>query len=186
MPKRMPKWTEIAWRVGMAMIVGGLLSACNLGEPAPSEPVSTPTSEFLVGPQDALGLPTPTPTSIITIPATITPLPQLLPAEQPGPITIDGTTHRTQEPVTVRVRVGRSIQVETLTCMYLLQDTGQSTPLATPTTKVLDENTSEYMYTFTPQAAGTYQVNCTGIALTVSGQRGVSAPGTPFAVEAKG
>jgi hypothetical protein len=70
--------------------------------------------------------------------------------------------------------------------MYLLQDTNQSTPLATPTTKVLDENTSEYMYTFTPQAAGTYQVNCTAIAITISGQRSVSAPGTPFAVEAKG
>lgn len=185
MPKRTPKWTEIAWRVGMVVVVGGLLSACNLGAPAPSEPVATWTPQYDVVPQDAMGLgPTATPTSIIMIPATETPLPQLLPAEQLGPITIDGTTHRTQEPVTVRVNVGKS--VSTVTCMYLVQDTNQSTPLATPTTTVLDENTSQYVYTFTPQAAGTYQVNCTGIALTISGQRAVSAPGTPFAVEAKG
>jgi hypothetical protein len=109
MPKRIPAWTEIAWRVGMAIVISGLLSACNLGAPVPSEPV-TFTPQFAV-PQDAMGLgPTLTPTPIIMIPATSTPLPQLLPAELLGPITIDGTTHRTQEPVTVRVRVGKSVR----------------------------------------------------------------------------
>jgi hypothetical protein len=166
------------------MIVGGLLSACNLGAAAPTEPVLFTTPQFEVDPLDAQGLaPTATPTLMSLIPPTNTPLPQLLPAEQLGPIAIDGTAHRTLEPVTVRVTVGKS--VTTVTCTYLLQDTNQSTPLGTPTTKVLDENRSEWMYTFTPQAAGTYQVNCTGIALTVSGQRAVSATGTPFAVEAK-
>jgi len=58
--------------------------------------------------------------------------------------------------------------------------------MGTPTTVQIDENTFEDTYTFTPDAAGTYNVNCTGIATTVSGQRAVSASGTPFAVEAKG
>lgn len=183
MPKRTLKWTEIAWRVGVAIVVGGLLTACNLGENTPSEPFDW-TPEF-VDPQDSMGFgPTATPTLIFDFPPTETPLPELLRAEQLGPIAIDGTTHRTQEPVTVRVDVGKS--VSTVTCMYLHQDTNQSTPLATPTTTVLDEDVSQYVYTFTPQAAGTYQVNCTGIALTISGQRAVSAPGAPFTVEAKG
>ena len=121
---------------------------------------------------------------ILTGTTTPTPTPQLLPAEQLGPITVDGTEHRTDEAVTVRVRVGKS--VSTVTCSYVLQDTNQTTVLGTPTTTPIDTNVSENVYTFTPAAAGTYAVNCTGIALTVSGQRPVSSAGPLFAVEAKG
>ncbi|MBN1312202.1 MAG: hypothetical protein JXB30_12355 [Anaerolineae bacterium] len=183
MPKRMPTWIRIAWRVGMMVIVCGMLSACNLGSPVPSDGF-TLTPDYGI-PQDSMGLPpTPTETMLFQVPPTATPEPELLPAEKLGPITIDGTTHRTQEPVTVRVQVGQS--VSTVTCTYLLQDTNQTTALGTPTTQVISVDISEQVYTFTPQAAGTYQVNCTGIALTISGQRAVSAAGLPFAVEAKG
>src|SRR5574341_1385680 len=166
-------------------LTGVFLAASTLGQPAPSGPVTT-TPQF-VSPQD-LGLtttPTLTATPLIQSPPTITPSPQLLPSEQLGPILIDGTTHRTQEAITVRVRVGRS--VDPITCSWTLQDTGQTTPLGAPiSTTSIDANTNEKVFTFTPQAAGTYVVNCTGIATTVNGQRPVSAAGTPFAVEAKG
>jgi hypothetical protein len=164
------------------VVVGFLMAGCNLGEPAPVTPSPTPV---LVRPQDLpTSTPLVTPTVIISIPATNTPLPQLLPAEALGPVKIDGTTHRTLEAVTIRVTRGKS--VSTVTCSFVLQDTGQTTPLGTPTSTPIDDNTFEDTYTFTPQAAGTYAVNCTGIALTASGQRAVSAAGTPFAVEAKG
>jgi hypothetical protein len=182
----MPKWTSIAWRVGITVLAAAMLSACNLGQPAPSEPIDA-TQSLLVNPQDIQGqglAPTATWTAIFQVPPTNTPLPQLLPAETLGPISIDGTAHHTQDPVTVRVRAG--VSVSTINCTYLLQDTNQTMPLGTPTTQSIDANINEHVFTFTPQAAGTYQVNCTGIALTVSGQRAVSAAGLPFAVEAKG
>jgi hypothetical protein len=113
---------------------------------------------------------------------TVTPTP--LPSEILGPIAIEGTDHRTAEPVTVTVTRGKS--VSTVTCTWNLQDSGQSGALGTATTEDVDENTFKDTYTFTPDAAGTYQVNCTGVATTQGGQRAVSAQGTPFAVEAKG
>ena len=185
MRKPTPARIRTIWHAGALALTSFVLAACTLGQPAPSEPVTT-TPQF-VAPQD-LGVtitPTLTPTSLIQSPPTITPSPQLLPAEQLGPILIDGTAHRTQEAITVRVRVGRS--VDPITCSWTLQDTGQTTPLGAPvSTTSIDANTNEKVFTFTPQAAGTYVVNCTGIATTVNGQRPVSAAGTPFAVEAKG
>lgn len=173
--------TQIAGRALLLIVVSGLLAACNLGAQAPAE-VPSPTPPLAV-PQDLGPTATVTPL-IINVTPTPSPTLQLLPAEQLGPITIDGTTHRTGDAAKVHVRVGKS--VSTVTCSYVLQDTGQTTVLGTPTTTAIDANVSENVYTFTPQAAGTYAVNCTGIALTVSGQRAVSAAGTPFAVEAKG
>lgn len=174
---------QAAGRSMLLIAVCGVMAACNLGTQAPAA-VPSPTPPLGVGPQD-VGAPTVTVTPlIINVTPTASPTPQLLPAEQLGPITVDGTTHRTAADVVVRVRVGKS--VSTVTCSYVLQDTGQTTVLGTPTTTAIDANVSENVYTFTPSAAGTYAVNCTGIALTVSGQRAVSAAGTPFAVEAKG
>jgi len=183
MDKSASALTRAAGRTLLLIAVCGALAACNLG-PQASAVAPTPTPPLGVGPQD-VGAPTATVTPlIIDVTSTPSPTPQLLPAEQLGPITVDGTTHRTDADVTVHVRVGKS--VSTVTCSYVLQDTGQTTVLGTPTTTAIDADVSENVYTFTPQAAGTYAVNCTGIALTVSGQRAVSAAGTPFAVEAKG
>ncbi len=180
MPKRTKTCMSIVGRAGLVVILSGIMTACNLGQQAPSEPISN-TPQVVM----PLDIPTASPTPLIQVPPTATPLPELLPAETLGPITIDGTTHRTLEPVTVRVTRGKS--VSNVTCTWALQDTGgQPTPLGTPTTTQLDENTYSDVYTFTPQAAGTYVVSCTGVALTISGQRPVSAVSTPFAVEAKG
>lgn len=172
---------KIAGHTLPLIVASIVMSACNLGAQASVEP-PTPTPQLAV-PQALQATSTPTPL-IIDVTPTPSVTPQLLQAEQLGPITVDGTTHRTLEAVQVHVRVGKS--VSTVTCSYVLQDTGQTTVLGTPTTTAIDSNVSENVYTFTPQAAGTYAVNCTGIALTVSGQRAVSAAGTPFAVEAKG
>ena len=177
-------FTRVAGRALLLIATCGALAACNLGAQAsPVAPSPTPLLSG-VGPQD-VGAPTATVTPlIINVTPTPSPTPELLPAEQLGPITVDGTTHSTGADVTVHVRIGKS--VSTVTCSYVLQDTGQTTVLGSPTTNPIDADVSENVYTFTPQAAGTYAVNCTGIALTVSGQRAVSAAGTPFAVEAKG
>ncbi len=95
-----------------------------------------------------------------------------------------GTTHRSQEVVTVHVTRGTA--VSNPTCSWVLQDTNQTGALGAPTTTPIDADTVDDVYTFTPAAAGTYAVNCTGIAVTASGQRAVNAAGTPFAVDAKG
>ena len=184
MHKTASAFTQAARRGLLLIAVCGVMTACNLGAQASPE-APTPTPPLGVGPQD-VGAPTATVTPlIINVTPTPSPTPQLLPAEQLGPITVDGTSHRTGADVTVHVRVGKS--VSTVTCSYVLQDTGQTTVLGTAdSTTPIDADVSENIYTFTPQAAGTYAVNCTGIALTVSGQRAVSATGTPFAVEAKG
>jgi hypothetical protein len=174
-----------AWRVGLIVVFGMLMVACNLGEQAPAEPTQagTPPSEFEPAPQD-LGIETPTPTLLINIPPTNTPVPELLPAEKLGPVAVDGTEHRSQEPVTVRVQRGKA--VANVTCTARLQDTGEDFPLAAPTSTQVDDNTFEDVYTFTPESAGTYAVNCTGIATTATGPRAVNTAGTPFPVEAKG
>ncbi len=175
---------QMAWRLMAMVAVSLLFTACNLGQQAPSEPYEvTPAQGQPLAPLDT-GLPTPTPTLMIQIPPTNTPVPELLPSEKLGPITIDGTTHRTVEPVTVRVR--RGMAVSNVSCVWVLQDTNQSGQLTTPTSTQVDADTFEDVYTFTPQAAGTYSVNCNGVALTLSGQRSVNAVGTPFVVEAKG
>lgn len=175
------------WRSGLMVALGLLMVSCNLGQQAPSEP-ATLTPQIGVMPPAAGGDLTPagpTETPLIQVPPTNTPVPELLLSETLGPITVDGTEHRAQEAVTVRVRRGTA--VSTVTCSWLLQDTGQTGSLGSPvSTTPIDANTVEEVYTFTPQQAGTYAVNCTGIALTTSGQRAVSAAGTPFAVEAKG
>ena len=173
----------------LGLLVAGtilLMSACNLGPQAPSEPLETTP---LPAPQDVGGegqpeAGGPTATPQIEVPPTNTPEPELLPSEVLGPIAIDGDTHRTQEPVTVRLTAGTS--VSTITCSWNHQDTGQQGTLGTPTTNQVNEDKTEYVYTFTPEMAGTYAVNCTGVALTQLGQRAVSAAGTPFTVEAKG
>lgn len=189
MTKKIGTW----WRIGLVLVAAFLLVGCTLGQQAPAEPVQqVPDTGVEVVPQDAAGgvneqggaVVGATETPLIQVPPTNTPEPQLLPEEQIQTITVDGDTHRTQEAVTVRVKRGKS--VANLTCSWVLQDTGQTVALATPTTNQLDENTFEDVFLFTPEAAGTYAVNCSAVATTMSGQRAVSLAGTPFAVEAKG
>ena len=163
--------------LALALIAGGLLAACNLGQQAPSEPTDlTPLPQ----PQEVQFTETP----LIQVPPTNTPVPELLPTEELGPISVAGDEHRTQEAVTIRVQAGTA--VSNVVCTWSHQDTGQSGQLGTPATNSLNENKNELVFTFTPEAAGTYSVNCTGVALTAAGQRAVSAAGSPFAVEAKG
>ena len=80
----------------------------------------------------------------------------------------------------------RGKAVSNVTCSRTLQDTSETLPLGTPVTTQIDDITFEEVFTFTPEQAGTYVVNCTGIATTASGVRSVSTAGQPFAVEAKG
>lgn len=177
-------------RIGLLLIVSLLLAACNLGEQSGvqepiTQPLETPTTG-VVPPLDTGGQPVEgaSPTPLIEIPPTNTPVPELLPWETLGPISVDGTEHRAQEPVTIRVKRGRA--VSNITCSWVLQDTNQTAPLGTSTATQLDENTFEEVFTFTPETAGTYSINCTGIATTTAGPRAVNATGTPFSVQAKG
>lgn len=181
MHKSVTALTQIAGRALLLIVLSSVMAACNLGAQAPEvSPTATP---LLAAPQAITATFTVTPL-IINVTPTSTPTPQLIPAEQLGPITVDGTTHRTLATVTVHVRVGKAVSA--VSCWYSLQDTSQTTVLTTPTTTAIDTDVSENVYTFSPQAAGTYVVNCTGVALTVNGSRPVSGAGTPFAVEAKG
>ena len=177
--------------VGLVLLFCCTLSACNLGQAAPPEPYDETTSQGDSAlpaeeqPLDAVPADTGvTPTPEIEIQPTVTPVPELLPEETLGPISIEGTEHRTMEEVTVRVRHGKS--VSTVICSWVHQDTGTTGALGSPVTNNIDDITIEEAYTFAPEMAGTYAVNCTGVALTAAGQRAVNAAGTPFAVEAKG
>jgi hypothetical protein len=188
----MAKKIGIWGRFGLVVLVAFILAGCTLGQQAPSEPLEQQPLDVGVEPAGDGEQPAeqggavvgPTQTPLIEIPPTNTPEPALLPEEQIQTITVEGDTHRTQEAVTVRVKRGKS--VANLTCSWVLQDTGQTVALGTPTTNQLDENTFEDVFLFTPEAAGTYAVNCSAVATTMSGQRAVSLAGTPFAVEAKG
>ena len=167
----------------MALAAGLLLAACNLGPQAASGPLTaTPPLVVPQGAGDQLVQATETP--LIQIPPTNTPVPELLPSEKIGPISVDGTTHRGQELGTVHVTRGTA--VSNPTCGEVTQDVKQAGAHDAPKTTPFDGNTGDNVYTFTPAAAGTYAVNCTGIAVTASGQRAINAAGTPFAVEAKG
>jgi hypothetical protein len=181
--------TQPSRRNGLLAVLGALLAVfmvgCNLGATGETPVVlTTPTVPIVVpdnlGEGNQLASPTPNP----GVPPTVTPTPEPLPAEKLGPITIDGTDHRTTEPVTVKVTRGKS--VSNVTCSWVLAASNRTGTLSTPTSTPVDDNTFTDTYTFTPDAAGTYSVNCTGIATTAGGQRAVSSTGTPFAVEAKG
>ena len=191
MARKIRNWA----RIGLIIIATMALAGCTLGQQAPAEPVTEPPLVDAGGDPAAQGdtgvvveeggaVQGATATPLIQVPPTNTPEPELLPEEQIQTITVEGDAHRTQEAVTVRVKRGKS--VGNLTCSWVLQDTGQTVALATPTTNQLDENTFEDVFLFTPEAAGTYAVNCNAVATTISGQRAVSLAGTPFAVEAKG
>ncbi|MBN1122014.1 MAG: hypothetical protein JXJ17_13115 [Anaerolineae bacterium] len=174
---------------GLALLFCCMLSSCNLGQAAPAEPYDETTSQGetvpIEGQTDLQPLDTGvTATPEIEIQPTVTPVPELLPEETLGPISIEGTEHRTMEAVTVRVRHGKS--VSTVICSWVHQDTGTTGALGSPVTNTIDDITLEEAYSFTPEMAGAYAVNCTGVALTASGQRAVNAAGTPFSVEAKG
>jgi hypothetical protein len=172
-----PSWRSMGLAL-IAVLVVGLLAGCNLGA-NPEGVAPSATTPAVFNPQQVA-----TNTPLIELPLTPTATTAPTAAETLGPITITGTEHRTAEPVTITVQRGKS--VGTVTCSWVLQDTNRTGTLATPTITTLNENTFVDTYTFTPDAAGTYVVNCTGIATTAAGQRAVSSNGTPFAVEAKG
>jgi len=157
-----------------------LMTACNLGQQAPSEPITNEPAQ----PQDvpAQGA---TATPLIQVPPTDTPVPQLLPSEQISAIAIDGTEHRALEQVTIRVRRGTA--VSSLTCSWTLQDTGQTAPLgAAASSTQVDGNTFEDVFRFTPDTGGTFVVRCNGQAATASGVRIVEGSSAPFTVQQKG
>jgi len=186
MTKRSLFQKRSAGKLALLIIVAVLMAACNLGPQSPSEPF---TQTPQLGPQDAGGggevQVGPTETPFIIVPPTNTPEPQLLESEKLGPISVDGTSFRTQEPITVRVRQGTS--VSTVTCSWTHQDTNRQNALGTPTsTTPVAEGVNEVVFTFTPELAGTYVVSCTGVATTINGQQAVSGSGSPFSVEAKG
>jgi hypothetical protein len=167
----------------MAALLAVRMGGCNLGAPGDQVvPVTTPTVGVLLPEDTGNQLSSPTPN--VAVPPTVTPTPEPLPAEKLGPITVEGTDLRTTEPVTVKVTRGKS--VSNVTCSWVLAASNRTGTLSTPTSTPVDDNTFTDTYTFTPDAAGTYSVNCTGIATAAGGQRAVSATGTPFAVEAKG
>ncbi len=171
-------------------VVGLLLAACNLGPNTPTEPANIDLTPLIpegqaegqngevIPPADGSG------EGEVQVPPTNTPVPELLPAETLGPVTVEGTDLRTQEVITIRVNSGLS--VSNVVCTWSHQDTGQTAQLGTPTTTAVDANTQQLVYTFTPEAAGTYAISCTGVAATAYGERAVSAAGNSFSVEAKG
>jgi hypothetical protein len=183
MPKTATLWATLAARGLFTFVAGAMLVACNLG-PQADVATPTPTATPQIIKQD---IPTLTPT-VLSLALSVSPSPTvppvLSPAETLGPITVDGTAHRTQEPVTVRVRYGKSVAKPT--CLFILQDTNKNTTLTGGSTTQIDPNVNEDVYTFTPDAAGTYIVACTAVATTASGLRPVDGHSTPFAVEAKG
>lgn len=176
---------HVIWQLALLLAVSALLSACNLGQQAPSEPATQGALDTLgtVIPQELEQLQLTT-TPLVELQVTNTPAADLQVNEQLGPVTVGTGPHRTQEPVTVRVNAGTA--VSNVTCSWVHQDTNQTGALGTPTQTPVDANVLTLTYTFTPQLAGTFAVNCTGVATTAAGQRAVSASGTPFTVEAKG
>lgn len=176
---------HVIWQLALLLAVSALLSACNLGQQAPSEPATQGALDTLgtVIPQELEQLQLTT-TPLVELQVTNTLAADLLVNEQLGPVTVGTGPHRTQEPVTVRVNAGTA--VSNVTCSWVHQDTNQTGALGTPTQTPVDANVLTLTYTFTPQLAGTFAVNCTGVATTAAGQRAVSASGTPFTVEAKG
>jgi hypothetical protein len=101
-----------------------------------------------------------------------------------GPATVESENFRTLETVTVRLQRGSA--VSNITCRYTIQETGADVVLSTPESQQLDPATFQDVFTFSPTQAGTYQINCTGLATTTDGVRPVSYAGTPFSIEAKG
>jgi hypothetical protein len=178
-------WRRRLLQVGFVCLFGGALVACNLGQQSPSEPVDAQSLSLTpaVIPQGS-GDQTVTETPFIISP-TETPVPESLPQEEIRWIRLDNpdVEHRTQEPLTVRVRRGRL--VSTVTCSWVLQG-GQTGALGTPTTEEVNADLVDEVYIFTPQIAGSYSINCTGIATTSSGQQQVTAVSATFEVVAKG
>jgi len=187
MTTRSGKWLRSIGYATALIVVPVVLAACNLGQPPTNPAPLATTPPQIVVPQDVATTPATLDPGVV-IPTTPAPTAELLPSEKLGPITVearaDGAAHRSTEPITVKVVRGKS--VSNVSCSWSNQNSGTPGSLATPTSVPIDENTFQDTYTFTPDAAGTYSVSCTGVATTLSGQRPVSATGTPFAVEAKG
>lgn len=191
MAKVMARRLHILWLAVLLLAASALLSSCNLGQQAPSEPLTTQPEDGGLIPQEIPGQAAATQTPMIEVPATNTPggvtdaQAGLQAAEQLGPITVEAAAdQRVEQPVTVRVTAGT--QVANLSCNAVHQETNRSFPLGTPTQTAIDANSTSNVYTFTPTLAGSYSVNCTGVATTAEGQRAVNAVSSVFSAEAKG
>lgn len=179
-------WRRNIIRLSLVALVAGCLAGCELPSMGPAvegtQEITFPAGELApLQEGDLTGTPI---FEAIPSPATATPLPELGPAETLGPITVESENFRTLEAITVHVRHGQA--VSNITCTRTLQETAATVVLENPVSQTIDSTTSEAVYTFAPDQAGNYVVNCTGIATTLSGARSVSAAGTPFSVEAKG
>ena len=121
--------------------------------------------------------PTPSATPVLSP----TPTPPLEPDQILGPISVDSERYSFGEPVTVRVRRGRS--VSTVLCIRERTVTNRSDNLGAPTTITpVDENTFEDVYTFIPEVVGTYVVRCSGVVTTEQGTLRVTADPAEFSV----
>jgi len=174
----------------LLLLAVSLLVGCTLpgGVPAVEGPEVTPVvTEVspLSGTEGGAGTPmSPSFETIAPEQPTLTPTLSEGPEVALGPVTVESADFRTLETVTVRLRRGSA--VSNITCRYTIQETGGDVVLSTPTSQQIDAATFEDVFTFTPTQAGTYQINCTGLATTAGGVRPVSYAGTPFSVEAKG
>lgn len=182
--------------VGLALLTVGLLAGCTLGpgvpsiDDTPAEVTFAPEVESLDGGEQGTG-DTPAPSFATVTPApqdTITPQLEGGTEAAFGPIAVDDSSDglRTLETATIRLRRGSA--VSNVTCRYIIQETATEAQLDPPTTTQIDATTYEDVFTFSPTQAGTYQVNCTGLATTEDGLRtvGVNAVGSLFSVDAKG
>jgi hypothetical protein len=181
-----PSW-RIAVLVAVSTLASGLLAGCTLGATGQTPGPAATTSLVLPGATTPGQVVQPQQIATATVPVAIptagaTAAP--LPSEVFGPVTITSTTLRTAEPLTIVLTRGKA--VGTVTCLWVLQGTTRQATLSTPVTATKDENTITDTFTFTPDAAGTYQINCNGIVTTASGQRAVNVSSQPFTVEAKG
>ncbi len=193
--------TKTIWCIGLLSIALLLLSACNLGGTnAPPEPLeggtATPTLVIDTGATLEPAVPLEdtsgdsavvvlTNTPIVLLDATVTPNPAALPAETLGPISMDGIEHHNKEPVTVRVRYGKS--VSQINCSWALQGSASSNVLSNPASTQIDDNTFENVYIFTPDVDGTYVVSCSAAVTRANGNvEGINDIGDPFEVKSKG
>jgi hypothetical protein len=143
------------------LVIMAILLAGQLGFP-PTDPGG--------GGSETPGGPTATTAPNVTPSAT----PVLEPDQVLGPIAVDGEEFPVGETVTVRVRRGRS--VSTVLCVTVRQATNRSVNLGAPNTITpIDEFTFEDVYTFSPEVADTYEVRCSGVASSETGQLRVTA-----------
>jgi hypothetical protein len=156
-----------------------LMVACNLGQGVPTGDDPTLTPDVLIPaelPTNTPGGPPPTVTPSSVDPAV---------AQSIGPVAVTGDFTVGS---TVSIRLKRGEAVSGVNCMSVHQETSGTTVLSTPTTSGPSlDGTYDETFTFVPEQGGTYNISCTGNALTLDqGLLEVEASSSSFSIEAKG